>query len=329
MVAIGLAIPLILLLLALFWPQSPAPPAQGGIDFSAQLARSDAAIGVQSVAMRDGWQMPVRALDGPAGGVLLVMIHGSGWHGMQFQGLAATLSAQADVLVPDLRGHGAAPQRRGDLDYIGQFEDDIADLIAARVKPGQKVVLLGHSSGGGLVIRFAGGAHRGAISGAVLLAPFVHHAAPTTRRASGGWAKVNVPRVAALSVLNRLGITALNHLPIISFAMPQAVLDGPLGATATTAYSYRLNTSFAPRSDYLKDISALPPYLLVVGDADESFVADHYAPLFAKAKAAKVKAAKAKADSNGRFEILHGVNHLGVVDDVQTARLVTEFLARK
>ena len=47
------------------------------------------------------------------------------------------------------------PERRGDVDYIGQMEDDLAALDRrarrARIK---KSSLLGHSSGGGLVVRF-------------------------------------------------------------------------------------------------------------------------------------------------------------------------------
>jgi alpha-beta hydrolase superfamily lysophospholipase len=114
------------------------------------------------------------------------MGHGSGWHGMKFHGLAKELATRADVVVPDLRGHGVTPHRRGDIDYINQLEDDLADLIKATAQPSQKVVVLGHSSAGGLVVRFAGGEHCEIIDHAVLLAPFLKHNAPTTRENSGG-----------------------------------------------------------------------------------------------------------------------------------------------
>jgi hypothetical protein len=61
--------------------------------------------------------------------------------------------------------------------------------------------------------------------------------------------------------------------------MPQAVSDGPLGASATTYYSYRINTSFAPRCNYGRDLAAMrQPFLLVAGLEDEAFIAEQYEP---------------------------------------------------
>ena len=78
-------------------------------------------------------------------------------------------------------------------------------------------------------------------------------------------------------MLNNLGIRFFNHLAVIQFNMPQAVLDGPLGASVTTTYSYRLNTSFAPRASYGRDLAAMQqPFLLVAGLDDEAFVAEQY-----------------------------------------------------
>ncbi|OIQ45469.1 MAG: hypothetical protein BM558_03840 [Roseobacter sp. MedPE-SW] len=261
--------------------------------------------------MRDGYGLQLRSYingDGP----LIVLVHGSGWNGLQFSKLAPQL--RGTVLVPDLRGHGAQPGRRGDVDYIGQFEDDLADLITAKAVPGQKVVLIGHSSGGGLVVRFSGGQHRDLMDRAVLLAPFLHHRAPTMRPNSGGWAQPLLRRIIALSMLNGVGITAWNHLTAIQFKMPSEVLEGPLGHLATTSYSYRLNQSYAPRSNYLNDIRALPGFLLLAGDQDEAFVAEAYRPLM-----------EAETDK-GRYQILADIGHLDLVDAPQTLGAIQEFL---
>ncbi|MEM9580935.1 MAG: alpha/beta hydrolase [Pseudomonadota bacterium] len=292
-------------------PRKLAVPAGGGLDFSASLQRGVAVMPKpKSVAMRDGWHMPVREY--PGGGPLILLIHGSGWNGLQFSSLASVLGGETHVLAPDLRGHGETPERRGDVDYIGQMEDDLADLIAARRKDGQKVVLIGHSSGGGLVTRFAGGPHGALVDHAVLLAPFLGHKSPTTRQNAGGWTQVLLRRIIGLSMLNAVGITALNHLTIIQFAMPQPVIDGPYGHLATTSYSYRLNTGFAPRGDYLGDVAALPEFTLIVGSKDEAFYADRYQ---------EVMSAVTNKDS---YHIVPGEGHLGIVDAGATATLIRE-----
>ncbi len=313
----GFGISVAFLLGMVVWPWARPAPRDGGLDFSSQLSQNHAPIALESQVLRDGSMMDLRALKVPENAPLIVMIHGSAWHGMQFEGLAASLAPFADVLIPDLRGHGIAPQRRGDIDYIGQFEDDLADLITTRAKPNQKVLMLGHSSGGGLVIRFAGGAHRHLIHSAVLLAPLVQHNAPTTRPNSGDWTQINLRRIIGLSVLNALRIRAFNQLPIIRFAMPAAIMEGPLGHTATLEYSYRLNTSLAPRPNYQNDIKALPPFVLIAGSNDEAFIAAAYAPLFTA------------HTSLGQYIIVPETGHLGIVDHAQTATEITAFLQAK
>ena len=175
-------------------------PGDGGLDFANTLAAGTGqARATTGVDMRDGYALQVRAYPSDAADApLLILVHGSGWHGLQFDGLAQELSTVADVAVPDLRGHGAKPGRRGDVDYIGQFEDDLADLITASRQDGQNVVLAGHSSGGGLVVRFAGGAHRGLIGGAVLRAPYLQHTAPTMRENAGVWSRASITLISSM-----------------------------------------------------------------------------------------------------------------------------------
>ena len=243
---------------------------------------------------------------------ILLMAHGSGWHGGQFDPLARALADLAEVRVVTLRGHGATLERRGDVDYIGQFEDDLAYVLANAGR--REVIALGHSSGGGLVVRMAGGAHGGLIDRAILLAPFLQYDAPMTRPNSGGWARPLTRRIIGLSMLNMLGIHALDHLTVIRFAMPRAVLAGPQGHMATTAYSGRLNQSCAPRRDWRADVAKLPEFLLIAGAQDEAFDAALYAP------------AMTPANPNGRYEIVPGVGHLGIVDAPQTLALIRDFL---
>lgn len=258
----------------------------------------------------DGTKYRVGHLSAPEGKLLLVMLHGSGWHGGQFTRLARALQGTAEILVPSLRGHFNGPGDRGDLAKEGQFEDDIARLIADHASPGQPVVLLGHSSGGGLVVRFAGGLHGDMIDQAILLAPFLQYDAPTTRPNSGGWAHPLTRRIIGLSMLNMVGLHALDHLTAMEFAMPDAVRNGPIGHQATLAYSWRLTQSYAPRRDYLSDISGLPPFLLIAGDKDEAFDAQQYEPLMSA------------VNPKGRYEILPGYAHLDIVNAPETVALI-------
>ncbi|MGR3813808.1 MAG: alpha/beta hydrolase [Cognatishimia activa] len=242
---------------------------------------------------------------------LMVMLHGSGIHGGQFGHLAATLASDgvADVLAPDLRGHGLSPERRGDVDYVGQLEDDLAALIESEARPDQDVILLGHSSGGGLVVRFAGGPHGHLMDRAILLAPYLGHDAPTTRANAGGWAHPLLRRYIGLEILNGFGITALNGLKVVQFNLPDAVQTDAAGPM-TLSYSYRLNTSYHPRPELGADLSRLPETLLIAGSGDEAFVADQYQPLLEDFTQLVT------------YHILNGIQHMNVVDAPRTAELI-------
>jgi predicted alpha/beta-fold hydrolase len=107
---------------------------------------------------RDGTQLAYRVYPGN-GEQEAVPIHGSGTESSVMNALAKTLqTAGATVYAPDLRGHGSSG-RRGDIDYIGQLDDDLADLIAT-IRPelaNAALTLIGFSGGGAFTIRIAGG----------------------------------------------------------------------------------------------------------------------------------------------------------------------------
>lgn len=311
-ILIYFAIALILILSQ--WPGKI--PRVESLDFSQQVDQPDQhELTRETYKARDGVELAVLHLkSNRENAPLLILLHGSSWHGQQFDNMVQNMVGMADILVPDLRGHGVNPKRRGDVDYLGQYDDDLADLIKTYAREGQKIVLGGHSSGGGLVVRFAGGPHGNMIDGAIIMAPFLKYNAPTTRPNSGGWAHPLTRRLIGLSMLNNVRISVLNHLIVMQFAMPQQVLDGPLGHTATLAYSHRLNQSFAPRNDYKQDIAALPKFILIAGTKDEAFFADQYQPLMQE------------ITDKGSYHLVDGVNHLDIVNAPQTRHLITEFL---
>ena len=274
----------------------------------------------QAYTARDGAELTYRFYESSSDTeLILILLHGSGWHSMQFVPLARELSTAgvAHVVTPDLRGHGFASETRGDVAYIGQLEDDLADLIRVMNAqfPGAPIIIGGHSSGGGLVVRFAGGEYGELADGYLLLAPFLKYNAPTTRPNSGGWARPNSRRIAGLTMLNNLGIHWFDRLTVIQFAMPSSVLNGPLGDSATTAYSHRLNTSFASRSKYGRDLTAMTqPFLLVAGLEDESFIAEQYEPTISE------------YTRSGSYVLLPDTGHIDLLTSPELAPIITDWL---
>jgi pimeloyl-ACP methyl ester carboxylesterase len=275
---------------------------------------------LRELRARDGSRLYCR--DYPAESDLhLVLLHGSGSHSRYLFPLAREISAHdvAQVHTPDLRGHGASPDRRGDIDYIDQLEDDLADLVAEirTGHPAARIVVGGHSSGGGLALRFAGSRYREECSGFVLLAPFLRHDAPTMRRgagrsSAGGWASPRLSRIFGLRILNSLGIRALNDRLVIEFNMPERYRD----RTETLAYSYRLNAGLAPR-DFESDLRAIRvPLLLLVGSDDEAFIAEQYEPCVSSFA------------PHAQVEIVNGVSHMGIVAGPSAPPRIEEWLSR-
>ncbi|NRA53098.1 MAG: alpha/beta fold hydrolase [Gammaproteobacteria bacterium] len=188
-VAIYLTIATVLILAGK--PKAP-DVTQSGINISEMFFDYSGLPQLQSYVARDQTRLTYRHYPATSDKIV-ILIHGSGWHSQQFLPLANFISSQglAQVYTPDLRGHGASPKRRGDIDYIGQFEHDLADFIGVikQEHPNAMLVIGGHSSGGGLAIRFAGGEYGALADAYVLLAPFVYYNAPTTRPNAGGWAQ--------------------------------------------------------------------------------------------------------------------------------------------
>jgi alpha-beta hydrolase superfamily lysophospholipase len=289
-------------------------PGDAGLRFAALPPIDPAEVApLESYPARDGVDLRVRHYPGEAG-VTLVLVHGSGYHGRYLAPLARRLAAAgaARIYTPDLRGHGEAPARRGDIDYTDQLEDDLADLVAhvRRRHPGTRLVIGGHSSGGGLAVRFAGRPDpqgEPPVDGFLLLAPYLGHDAPTTRQ-DAGWAQPRIPLIVALSILNGFGITAADGLTTLTFAMPEAARDG----SETLAYSHRLATGFAPR-DYREDLAHLRvPLLALIGAEDEAFHADRLAATLAFAAA--------------RVEVIPGVGHLDLPSAPETAVRIETWL---
>ena len=263
-------------------------------------------------AARDGAQLAYRYYPAQSDKII-ILLHGAGWHSQYFLPLAEFISSEclAQVYTPDLRGHGPTPERRGDVDYIDQLEDDLADLIIMIRKdnPDATLIMGGHSSGGGLAIRFAGSRYGKQANAYLLLSPFLKYNAPTMRPNFGGFSYPYTKLIAGLSMLNNWGIHRFDYLTAIEFYIPEEARD----STETMSYSHRLNTAFAP-SNYKKDLRAIvQPLLVVAGTADELFFTEKYESIVSRYTDVQVK-------------LLQGVTHMGVTVCFEVRPVIKEWL---
>lgn len=225
---------------------------------------------------RDGVSLQYYAY--PAGSdQVVVLIHGSAGPGATMHALAVSLrAAGVTVYVPDIRGHGGSG-RRGDIDYIGQIDDDLADFVAqlGPARSAETRTLVGFSAGAGFSIRFAGGPQGLLFDRYVLLSPTTLIGAPTSRPNAGGWVDVALQRIVTIAWLNGLGIHWFDGFPVVSYAIPPTMAQRMTGS-----YSFRLTVNFGagPQYEsYLRNIRR--PAVILVGNADEQVIADQYAPL--------------------------------------------------
>ena len=251
---------------------------------------------VLSYPARDGAKLGYRAYEGRSAQVI-VMIHGSSDDGSGMHSLAKELrDAGSSVFVPVLRGHQGSG-RSGDIDYVGQLADDLADFVALlrSQRPNASFTLLGFSSGGGFVLRVIASPYEKLFDRFILISPALPPGAPTIRPGTGGWVSLAMPRIIALTMLNRIGITAFNGLPIIAFA------TSPKAHHLTSVYSFRLAFGFGAPRDYLTALGrSTKPVALLVGGGDELFYADRFAPLFKPVR------------SDLHFTMVPDVGHIGM-----------------
>jgi alpha-beta hydrolase superfamily lysophospholipase len=260
-----------------FGTNTPAAPLASIIAPFAKVDFSDLPP-VQTLTARGGTPIAFRVWrekpPSPDPQLVVIAIHGSSALSSSLHPLAKALSAEGiPVYAPDIRGHGQTGVR-GDIDYPGQLDDDLADLVAAvRARHANaKLVLLGFSSGGGYALHAAATPLGKSFARAVLLSPMLGPRAPTYRPTQA-WAAPYIPRIIALMLLDRVGIHAFDHLTVLAFAINPQRAD-----ILTSHYSWLLTRAFAT-NDYAADLrNASPPIAVLVGDKDELFDAGKFAP---------------------------------------------------
>jgi non-heme chloroperoxidase len=252
--------------------------------------------GLRTYPARDGTKLGYRVYEG-GGAQVVVLIHGSSDDGAGLHPLAKALrDTGASVYVPVLRGHSNFG-RSGDIDHIGQLEDDLADFVAVLrpLHPSASFSLIGFSSGGGFVLRVIATPDEKLFDRFIMISPALPPGSPTIRPDTGGWVSVAKPRIIVLALLNRLGVDRFNGLPIVAFA------TSPKAPNLTSVYSFRLAVDFGAPRDYLAALGrSKKPVALLVGGSDELFFPDRFAPLLGSAR------------SDLPITIVPGIGHIGM-----------------
>lgn len=265
---------------------------------------------------RDGQSLAYRAYrPAPAGArprASVVLIHGSSARSDSVHPLARGLArAGYAVYAPDVRGHGASGSK-GRIAYVGQLEDDLEDLLRS-IELARPAALAGFSAGGGFALRFAGGARQRLFDRYLLLSPFLHQDAATYRPGSGGWVGLGVPRIVALGLLNRVGVTALNDLPVTAFAVSATERH-----ILTPTYSYSLAANFRPHQDWQGDLRrAGQPLEVIDGTEDEVFRAERFEDVLRQ------------AGRPTRVTLVPGVDHIGLTLQAAAIGAVVAVLERE
>lgn len=278
-----------------------SPPPLESIHAGALAIPHDGEPALSRFQARDGTWLAYRLYPAADGGAdhLAIVYHGSSASSDEMNAVAQTLAKAGFVAVAvDARGHGASGSR-GDIGYVGQLEDDLADLVA-RLRadyPTARLTLVGHSSGGGFVLRVAAAPVGASFDRFVLLAPYLGYRAPTNRpnQGTGRWAAPDIPRIVALSLLGRIGIDWMQSLPAIAFA------NRPEAAMATVSrYSYRLMIDYGPPQDWDGALTSAGSKIeLIAGRDDELMDAEAYQ--------------RVVAPLGPRVTLLRGVDHMGIV----------------
>jgi pimeloyl-ACP methyl ester carboxylesterase len=306
-----------LLLIALVATPLQNPPELRSLSAARKTVDFSALPPIERYQASDGTMLGFRhyAARGRSTDRAAIVIHGSsGSSGTAIHALSAALAARGvETWAIDVRGHGTSGTR-GDIGYVGQLEDDLADFVAVVRKsaPTVPLTLIGHSAGGGFALRIAGSPLQNLFARTVLLAPYLGYDAPTNRPNSGGWASADIPRFIGLSLLRKIGIDCCEALPTLAFAVPPNSTE-----VLVPAYSDRLMRNFATRG-YRADLAAATrPLTIFSGADDELMLADKYAEA--------VRGVTPPVD----VRLIDGVNHMGIVCDPKAVSIIADDIAKR
>lgn len=247
----------------------------------------------------------------------IVLIHGVASSAYMYNKTAGLLqeATQAEIYAMDLRGHGQSDGNSGDVDYINQYVDDLADIIKEirKEKPNGKIIIAGHSMGGGVALRYSMEKQYEQPDGFLLFAPLIGHNSPAFQKieateniAEEPFMKIHIERIIGLTMLNEIGNHDYDSLPVLFFNLPETI---PL-----RKYSHRANTSMTPK-DYVTGLKAVKaPMLVLIGSNDEAFSAEELQKAILE-------------NSSGKVHIIDKETHNGVRHNTQSFNFIKDWFS--
>ena len=236
---------------------------------------------------------------------LVIVYHGGGVHlDAGYDILARQLSHNAGIVVclVDIRGHGGSPGAKGKVASPEMIWRDVDTLLAGvrELFPQVNIHLLGHSSGGGMLINYFTRHHpqQSAVS-LILIAPELGPFANEVRRR-----QVAVPFAEVCQwpfVINALsGGWLFGNYPAVQLNFPEDVKASE--PDFVHYYSVNMANALTPRYP-AKQLAALPlPVLLLTASNDELF-------------SAQAMGAFAEKNGNGQlyFSVIENSTHLDCI----------------
>lgn len=277
---------------------------------------------------------PLHYLDfgGPAGGPLIVCVHGLGGSAANWLAVAPLLTGSCRVLAPDLAGHGLT-QSRGRGTGVAANRALLHRFLAS-VSPGP-AVLMGNSMGG-MISLLEASAHPGAVAGLILVDPalpflaarpdplvtamFLLYLTPGIGRALMAHER-RLPSARRVAGVLRLCCVVPARVAADVITRQVEVLDQRAGFTGTgqdssaAIRSVVAAVSYPGRRAYQRRIHSVAcPVLLIHGTGD---------------RLVPVTAARAAARQNPGWTLaeITGVGHVPQLEaPVSTARVITGWL---
>ena len=252
---------------------------------------------------------------------IVLHLHANSYTNVIYTSYGRCLSQSDNVVcLLNLRGNGASGGLKGRVDYTGQLEDDVQQVILqlAESYPEVPIVLSGHSGGTAICLRYADRYKFNEIAGLILMAPIIQPNPEASRydmpgtwflklfkRAGGGSRSMpknkrnQLPKIFVGRIILAWIFPFLRNINTVSFPR-----NGDLHEGRTFDFSYKTMKNYFI-SNYAAVFSRISgPVFISIGSDDDVTL-----PSFINS----ISDEYISSDSKSECHILDDVNHINVV----------------